>query len=372
MASKFMSAMLKSSKNALAADVKTKSKLLLASPSLNWALSGGVLRGYTTCFYGPEQSGKSLLSMMAVGALHQTDPNAEAVLISTEMREPDPDKLRSLGVDPDRLIIRKVNTLHDVFDWINSNDEKFVNSDGSKDGPGLRYGMEVMGANVQALVIDSIKAIQGPREQNADSVEKDIMGDMSKYLNPALRGILPLIREKEIMTIFVQQVNMNMDPDEVKYQNKKWIIPNGQSLKHFCEVMALVERVTSKDSKIFDESMKSIRELPVQMGHTIRVRIDKANLDAPFREAEFRLNYRKGIVDTGLEVANLAANLGVIYHPRNADGKEIAAQWAFDLDYDNNKINKKWVGFANAVEEIEKSPDLQKQIMAAVYLLDRK
>lgn len=360
---RWMSMMLKDEKNIKASEVMAKPRVVLPSPSLNWAFSGGLVAGYSTVLYGPEGSGKSLISMMAVGALHQRDPEALAVLISTEMRAPNPDKLRALGVDPDRLVIREVNTLQDVFDWIASSDEKFVNSDGSKGSPGLRYMLE-QGAPFKALVIDSIKGIRGPKEQAAESVEKDFMGDISKYLNPSLRAILPIIRKYDILTVMVQQVNMNMNPDEVKYQNKKWIVPSGQALKHFAETMALVERVESKDSKIFDESMKSIRELPVQQGHTVRVRVDKANLDAPFREAEFQIHYSKGVVNTGMEIANLAANLGVIYHPLNDKGSPIATQWVFD--------DKKWIGFANAVNEIESSPELQRRLMTAIYGLDKK
>jgi hypothetical protein len=195
------------------------------------------------------------------------------------------------------------------------------------------------------------------------------MGDLSKFLNPSLKVILEIIRKYDLMTIFVQQVNMNLNPDEVKYQNKKWVIPNGQSLKHFCETMALVERVESKDSKIFDDSMKSIREIAVQNGHTVRVRVEKANLDSPFREAEFQVDYRKGIVNTALEVAKLAANLGVISHPVNPDtGKSIAQQWIFEGP---NGISKKWIGFANAINEIEANPELQSAIMAKINGADK-
>jgi hypothetical protein len=122
--------------------------------------------------------------------------------------------------------------------------------------------------------------------------------------------------------------------------------------------MALIERVESKDSKLFDDSMQSIRELPVQMGHTVRVKVEKANMDSPFREAEFQVDYKKGIVNTGLEVAKLAAALGIIAHPLK-DGKEIVSQWVFG--------EKKWIGFANAVAEIEANPELQRAIMAKMY-----
>jgi len=363
MTNKWMSMFTKDESNIVAEDVIPRTKIMTASPSLNWAMNGGFYRGFTICLYGPEGSGKSLTSLIAIAALHQSDPEAIAVLISTEMRPPTPERLRVLGIDPGRLIIRQKNTLHDVFDWIESGDSIFTNSDGSKKGSGLRYVLE-QGAPIKALAIDSIKGIVGPREQDSKSSEKEIMGDLSRFLNPALRRVLPVIRQYELMTIFVQQVNINMNADEVKYQNKKYVIPSGQSLKHFCENMALIERVNAKDSKIFSEEMKGVRKLPVQEGHTIRIKVDKANLDKPFREAEYRIHYGKGVVDQGIEVALLATGLGVIFHPiAKSSGKPNKMMWQFG--------DQNWKGFDNLCHDLDEKPELQREIMAAVYDLDK-
>lgn len=363
MTNKWMTMFCKDEKNIVATEIVPKTKQMTESPSLNWALGGGFYRGYTTVLYGPEGGGKSLTTMIAVAALHQSDPEAIAFLVSTEMREIPKDRLRVLGVDPDRLIVRNANTLHDVFDWISSLDSSFTNSDGSKGGPGLAYAL-AEGAPVKALLVDSIKGIQGPREQDAVSVEKEIMGDLSKFLNPALRKVLPVIRQYDLMTIFVQQVNMNMNQDEVKYYNKKYTIPSGQSLKHFAETMALIERVEKKDSKLFSEEMKGVRKLPIQEGHTIRVRVDKANLDRPFRDAEYRIHYGKGVVDTGIEVALLSTGLNVIYHPiAEKSGKPNKMMWQFG--------DQKWKGFDNLCNALDESPELQRKVMAAVYDLDK-
>lgn len=362
MSEKYMSLFSKDEKNLKAEIVQQKKRVYTPSPSLNWALP--FYQGYSTLLYGPEGSGKSLISMLAVGSLMQADPTAYAVLISTEMRSPSPDRLRTLGIDPSRLLIRQANTLHDVFDWIASRDDRFVNSDGSRGGPGLSFAIED-GFNCRAIVIDSIKAIQGPKEQALETVEKEFMGDLSKFLNPALKSLLPVIRKHDIMTILVQQVNMNMNPDEVKYQNRKWVIPSGQSLKHFVETSALVERVESKDSKLFDESMTNMRESPIQVGHTIRTKTDKSNLDPCLnREAQFQLHYNDGVVNVGLEVATLAANIGAVYHPQNEGGKEILNQWQFG--------ERKWIGFNNLVADAEKDPQLRTELMKAVEALSNK
>lgn len=341
-------------------------RLFLQSPSLNWSLGGGMWTGYTTCFYGPEGSGKSLISHLGAAAAQKVDPDAISCIISTEHRPPNIKKLAALGVDPKRLMIRQVNTIHDVFDWISSTESNFTNSNGKKGAPGLSY-MLAEGAPINYMVIDSIKGLRGPKELGSKSAEDHIMGDISFFLNPALRQILPVIRHNNICTAFVQQVNMNMDQNEVKYQNIKYTVPSGQALKHFCETMCLVERLNTKAHKVLSEELSLIRDIPITEGHTIRVKIQKANLDYPFREAEFRINYNKGIVDTGLEVAKLGIGLDVIKHPLNDKGKPINAQWYAPSVFGPDR---KWIGFDKFVRELEGSPELQRELMGHIYSLD--
>jgi RecA/RadA recombinase len=377
----YMAMFQKDERNLKGSEVVSKGRVMTPSPSLDWATNGGFYRGYTVCLYGPEGSGKSFLSMVALGSLMKFDPEAMGVTISTEFRAPTPSRVAKLGVDGNRHMIREANTVHDVFDWICSDDSNFENSDGTKGAPGLLYMLKE-GAPIKALIIDSIKGIAGPKELKSESSEKDIMGDLSKYLNPSLRSILPVIRKYNLMTIFVQQVNENMNPDEVKYQGIRWKVPSGQALKHFCENMILVEKVIGKETKLFSDSMNQSREIPVQEGHSIRVRVDKANLDAPFREAEFQIKYNKGMVNSGLEVAKLATGVGVIYHPLSATVNKKTGQrepnnqlWAVMLD-DKEVVWEALTktdtapgksGYDVMVDDLEAKPELQRKIMAAVH-----
>ena len=353
----------KDERNIVGTNVKKKERVPTPSPSLNWALGGGFYKGYTICLAGMEGGGKSLTSMVAAGALMQEDPDAIVLLISTERRPPSPERVAKLGVDPSRLWIREANTIHDVFDFIASDDSSFKNSDGSGGSPGLLYLLKE-GMPVKGLIIDSIKGIRGPKELGTETAEKEIMGDISKFLNPALRQIIDIIRDYNLMTIFVQQVNQNLNADEVKYQNKKYIIPSGQALKHFCETMAFIERVNGAKARIDSETKESISGVALREAHTVRVRVDKANLDAPFRDAEFTIDYNRGVINTGKELGELAISLGVVGHPANDKGGEIVNQWA--LKNDDGTIFKKWVGKDTFLNELETDKELQIKITAQV------
>lgn len=359
---KYMSMFENDEKNLICESVKAKEKVMTASPSLNWALNGGFYKGYTTMLVGPDGGGKSLISMLAAGALMQSDPEAFVYLISTEFRAPTPERAATLGVDPKRLIIREVNNASDVFDWIVCEEENFTNSDKTK-SKGFKWLLKD-GAPIKGLIIDSIKGIITARESNLEKVTEDNFSDLSRILNISLRRVLSTLRDFNIMTILIQQVNANMDQNEVKYGNK-FLIPSGWALKHFVESYAFVERVDSKESKLLDDEAKSLvgKDKFVQVGQTVRVTMKKANMDRPAREAEFRINYSKGIVDIGLEVVELATKLGVIKHPINPQtGKEIASQYVFG--------DKKWIGIDNIVEEAENDSMLRRDLMNAIYSLN--
>jgi len=58
------------------------------------------------------------------------------------------------------------------------------------------------------------------------------------------------------------------------------------------------------------------------------VRGKKNRVGAPFRAAEFTLNYTKGIINIGDEIYNLAKSLQVVKHPINPDtGRENPQMW---------------------------------------------
>jgi len=71
----------------------------------------------------------------------------------------------------------------------------------------------------------------------------------------------------------------------------------------------------------------------MQVGHKVRVRGKKNRVGAPFRAAEFTLNYTKGIINIGDEIYNLAKSLQVVKHPINPEtGRESPMMWQLGDD----------------------------------------
>lgn len=282
----------------------------LASPSFNWAVgNGGLTEGKAVCFFGPESSGKSLLSQLVLIELQKKHPESIQILIDAEFSF-NPNWFQKLGGDLERLLVKQTNDPLEIFDWM----EKDV------------LEMLQEGAPINGLMIDSIKSIRYPGDIKNKSTDISMGGSGAKYLGPALKGLLPIIRRYNITTLLIQQVYEEMD--QYKKMNNPWIIPDGRALKHFCDYMLQVERVDSKAGRI--EEGKNMTGGANQVGHKVRVKGKKNRVGAPYRVAEFTLRYDTGIVDTEDEIYELAKSLNIIYHPiSDATGKPNNMMWQF-------------------------------------------
>jgi recombination protein RecA len=54
-----------------------------------------------------------------------------------------------------------------------------------------------------------------------------------------------------------------------------------------------------------------------RVGHTVRAKIQKNKVGAPFRQAEYKVEYVKGIVNIEGEIFDLAVKYGLIERPSN-------------------------------------------------------
>jgi RecA/RadA recombinase len=309
------------------------------SPGVNYLFGKkmGMMPGYTMLLYGPQKSGKSLLSLALAGQLHRDDPNAIVLHFDTEMRETMKTWAKVFGIDMNRIASYSTNRPEEIFDFI----AKDVNA------------MIQDGAPIKMIIVDSLAAISYPKEANAESTTNHIMGDAAAYLNRGMKAILPVIRRNGIYTVLCQHVRENMDPQTAKY--RKYIIPGGRGLKHLCEYFVLCEQINSKDSRILDETRKDGSGNPIQTGHMIRVTMED-NSDGPKnRKIEIKLSYKEGIVDQHEEIATLAVNMGVIERPNNMT-------YAYK--------DKKWVGYNNFLAGLKDDTDLQKELLEKVVEQD--
>jgi recombination protein RecA len=282
----------------------------MPSPSLNWAIgNGGLVEGKAICFFGPESGGKSLLMQLTLIEIQKKDPNAICVLFDAEYSF-NKAWFKKLGGDLERLYVRQTNDPVKIFDYISGEMLELVQD----------------GCPIKAIAIDSVKSIKYPKDNKKVSTDQTMGGGGASYLGSALKHVTPVIRENNITCLLIQQVYEEMD--QYKKMRNPYIVPDGRALKHFCDYMAQVDKLETKDGIV--ESGSNLHGGSAQIGHKVRVKFKKNRVSAPYRTAQFTLNYESGIVDQGNEVFELAKSLGIIYHPVNPEtGKENNQMWTF-------------------------------------------
>ena len=328
----------------VASELKTKAlpPCPTRSPSLNWATSiGGFQPGKITVLYGPEQSGKSLLAMMAVADEQKKDADAIFVWFDAEFSF-NLTLFEKIGGDSSRLIVRKSNDPLKIFDYIG--------------GEMLENLQE--GAPIRGLVIDSIKAIRYPKETNMKQTTDQKMGGTgASYLPSTLKLVVPVIAEYNLLTFFIQQVTMEIDP--MKALRNPYVITEGRALKHAADLMLEIIKLDTKAGVL--ESGETITGAAQQTGHKVRIKVKKNRLGIPARMAQFTYHYDRGIIDTAQEIFELAKSLGVVFHPVSANtGKENTGMWQFG-SYDAIK------GEPNMLQFVLASQKVQDEMLKACY-----
>ena len=308
------------------------------SPSVNWAIGGGIYPGLVYCYEGVESSGKSYFAMECVKNLLKSDPNGIVLWYDAEFSfAHSGSHWRDLLIAPDdhaRIAVKESNNVVEIFDDFN------------------RVIMDLVvnhGAKILAVVLDSIQAVKPPAEAKADKSTSIIMGDLSKYLPRAFRLIIADSRKYDIPWLMISQVRQNLDPN-AKYTGKQYISSGGQAFKHHTDVEMFFDTAWGKDSKLYGES-KGMNEKPVQIGHTVRMKVRKSKVCPPHRIAEFKVSYKQGIVEVDSELVHLAINLGIITR---------------DGSYYYFNEQKLGLGKPKTIEVVMASPELREAIMKDV------
>jgi recombination protein RecA len=311
------------------------------SPSLNWATAkGGFMPGKVNVLYGPESSGKSMLAMMAIIELQKRDKDAIGIWFDAEYSF-NPDFFIKLGGDPDRLIVRKSNDPLKIFDYV---------------GGDLLEALQE-GAPVKAIVIDSVRSIRFPKDIKKQTTDMIMGGTGANYLPSAFKLILPVIAEHKLLSFFIQQVSIQIDP--MKALRNPYVLPDGQALKHAGDLMLEIVKLDTKNGVI--ESGETITGSTQQVGHKVRIKVKKNRMGQPARVAQFTFSYEKGVIDTANEIFDLAKSLGIIYHPNNElTGKENTQMWRFSK-YDPIR------GEQNMRDYVAASTSIQSEIIKACY-----
>jgi len=270
---------------------------------------GGVPRGRIIEIFGPESSGKTTLSLHVIAEAQNKD--GIAAFIDAE-HALDAEYAKKLGVDIENLIVSQPDSGEQALEIAE---------------------MLVRSGAVDVIVIDSVAALV-PRAELDGEMGDSHVGLHARLMSQALRKLTAIVSKSKTTLIFINQIREKIG---VMFGSPE-TTTGGRALKFYSSVRLDIRRTSS------------LKDGDTVVGSRVKVKVVKNKVAAPFRQAEFDVNYGEGISREG-ELMDLGIEAKII---------DKSGSW---FSYGDLRLGQ---GRENAKTFIRENPELSAEIEAKV------
>jgi recombination protein RecA len=279
--------------------------------SLDLALGiGGVPRGRVVEVFGPESSGKTTLIYHILAEAQKLGGICAFIDAEHAM---DPLYAQQIGVDIDELLVSQPDYGEQALEIAD---------------------MLVRSNAVDVVAIDSVAALT-PRVELEGQMGDQSVGLQARMMSQAMRKLAGNLNRTQTLCILTNQIREKVG---VMFGSPE-TQPGGRALKFYSSQRLDIRRI------------ETLKEGTEAVGNRVRVKVVKNKVAAPFRQAEFDIEFGKGISSSGCLI-----DLGIEHNVVTKSGSFFS--------YKDERLGQ---GRNNAKAYLDEHPEIARQIEERVY-----
>ena len=279
--------------------------------SLDLALGvGGMPRGRIVEVFGPESSGKTTLVYHVLAEAQKKGGICAFIDAEHAM---DPVYAKRIGVDVDELLVSQPDYGEQALEIAD---------------------MLIRSGTVDVVAIDSVAALT-PKAELEGQMGDQTVGIQARMMSQAMRKLAGNLNRANTLCLLTNQIREKIG---VMFGSPE-TQPGGRALKFYSSQRLDIRRI------------ETLKEGTEAVGNRVRVKVVKNKVAAPFRQAEFDIEYGVGISTAGCLI-----DLGIEH--------DIVTKSGSFFSYGDQRLGQ---GRNNAKAYLRENPELMAEIERRIY-----